>query len=153
MSATRNPASGIVKHSATGRNAGCMMILLVYILQDRFASMSHAMPCQKVGARAELIASCLQLIARLGRWLRTALNMSYLRFFKPKGLLAAAGFDQDQPFGVFAEHWCQPVLRVLYYKVYPFLEDFRKQASLVWLCKHVHPCNVGIICAHKVRPG
>lgn len=46
------------------------------------------------------------LIARMGRWLRTALNLCYLRFFKPQGLLAAAGWPQDQMDAFFAERFC-----------------------------------------------
>jgi hypothetical protein len=48
----------------------------------------------------------LQLLAWLGRWLQTALNMCYLRFFKPEGLLAAAGWDKDKLDAFFAEHFC-----------------------------------------------
>lgn len=48
----------------------------------------------------------LQLIARMGRWLRTALNLCYLCFFKPQGLLAAAGWPQDQMDAFFAERFC-----------------------------------------------
>lgn len=51
----------------------------------------------------------VQLIARLGRWLRTALNTCYLRFFKPEGLLAAAGWPKEQRSGFFAERFCQEV--------------------------------------------
>ena len=58
---------------------------------------------------AAAAAALLQLIARLGRWLRTALNTSYLRFFKPKGLLAAAGWDKDRPDAFFDERFCLDV--------------------------------------------
>lgn len=56
-----------------------------------------------------VLCRCLQLIARLGRWLRTALNMCYLRFFKPEGLLAAAGWPREQLSGFFDERFCQEV--------------------------------------------
>lgn len=46
------------------------------------------------------------LIARMGRWLRTVLNLCYLRFFKPQGLLAAAGWPQDHMDTFFAERFC-----------------------------------------------
>lgn len=65
----------------------------------------------------------LQLIARLGRWLRTALNQSYLRFFKPEGLLSAAGFDKDRLEGYFDERFCLDVCKELVHIVFPFLQD------------------------------
>lgn len=69
----------------------------------------------------------LQLIARLGRWLRTALNTSYLRFVKPKGLLAAGGWDKDRPDAFFDERFCLEVEDDLVLLVYPWLADLRKQ--------------------------
>lgn len=69
----------------------------------------------------------LQLIARLGRWLRTALNQSYLRFFKPKGLLAAAGFDKSRPEGYFDERFCLDVCEELVDIVFPFLSKLTGQ--------------------------
>lgn len=70
-----------------------------------------------------------QLIARLGRWMRTALNQSYLRFYKPQGLLAACGWDKDHPDGFFAERFCIEVPDELVDFVFPFLGKLKEQAS------------------------
>jgi hypothetical protein len=70
--------------------------------------------------------SCCQLIARLGRWLRTALNTSYLRFFKPEGLLAAGGWDKDRMDAVFAERFCIDVPEELVDFVFPCLQQLKK---------------------------
>lgn len=68
--------------------------------------------CAYLTLRAHPCGVLLQIIARLGRWQRTALNSSYLKFFRPEGLLAAGGwpggaqakFDQ-----FFADRLCVTV--------------------------------------------
>jgi hypothetical protein len=53
--------------------------------------------------------------------------MSYLRFFKPRGLLAAAGFDKDRPDGYFTERFCLDVCQELVDFVFPFLQQLTEQ--------------------------
>ena len=70
-----------------------------------------------------------QLIARMGRWLRNALTLSYLKFFKPSGLLAAAGWDKDRNDGFFSERFCIAVPDELVAFAFPGLAALEEQ---VW---------------------
>jgi hypothetical protein len=70
-----------------------------------------------------------QLIARLGRWLRTALTLSYLRFFKPEGLLSAGGWLKDR-MDSFAERFCIEVPEALVALVFPCLAALRTKVGL-----------------------
>ena len=72
----------------------------------------------------------VQMIARLGRWLRTALNTSYLKFFKPKGLLAAGQWDKDRPAAFFDERFCLNVAEELVLLVFPWLTELRNQVRI-----------------------
>jgi hypothetical protein len=67
------------------------------------------------------------VIARIGKWLRTALTLNYLRFFKPEGLLAAAGWTKDRFDSYMADRFCHPVPSDLIVYIFPFLESLRKQ--------------------------
>jgi hypothetical protein len=66
----------------------------------------------------------LQVIERLGRWQMDALHKSYLRFFKPEGLLVLAGWreaaqkDYDK---FWSERFCLDIPSVLVEFVFPFL--------------------------------
>jgi hypothetical protein len=58
------------------------------------------------------------------------LNQSYLKFFKPKGLLAAGQWDKDRPDSFFAERFCLQVDEELVLLVYPWLPELRKQVCV-----------------------
>ena len=51
----------------------------------------------------------MQIIARLGRWVRNSMNSSYLKFFRPEGLLAAAGWPEGAH-GKFDRFWSERML-------------------------------------------
>jgi hypothetical protein len=93
------------------------------------------LPQQTALVLTAVVACCccchVQMIARLGRWLRTALNTSYLKFFKPKGLLAAGQWDKDRPDGFFAERFCLDVQEELVLLVFPWLPELSKQVRCV----------------------
>ena len=78
-------------------------------------------------APCSLFFPSFQLIARAGRWLRTALNTSYLQFYKPESLLAAGGWDKDRPDGFFAERFCLDVEDELISCVFPWMDDLRNE--------------------------
>lgn len=71
----------------------------------------------------------MQIIARIGRWLRTALTLCYLKFFTPEGLLAAAGWDKDRRDSFFAERFCIEVPSELVAYVFPGLAELSKQVG------------------------
>lgn len=74
-----------------------------------------------------VILFLLQTIARFGRWLRDALHQSYLRFFKPDGLMAVAGWDTTEGLGTyFQERFCVEVPQILKEVVFPFMPGFAK---------------------------
>ena len=68
-----------------------------------------------------------QLIARVGRWLRNALTLSYLKFFTPEALLAAAGWDKSRLDGFFDERFCIEVPAELVRYVFPCAEQLAKE--------------------------
>jgi hypothetical protein len=68
-----------------------------------------------------------KVIARLGRWLRTALTTSHLRFFKPAGLLAASGLDTAD-YASFAARFHMDVPAALVAEIMPFLAPLQQQA-------------------------
>lgn len=73
----------------------------------------------------------LQTIHRLGRWLKDALYKSYLRFFKPDGLLSLAGWPQavqkrfERAF--WTERFMVCVCEELVTVVFPFLPRLRQE--------------------------
>jgi hypothetical protein len=74
----------------------------------------------------------LQVIARCGRWLRQALYLSYLKFFKPEGLLAAGGWEtgsKDAEAMFWAERFCVVVSDSLVALVFPFLGELKEQVA------------------------
>lgn len=70
-----------------------------------------------------------QLIARMGRWLRDALTLSYLKFFTPEALLAGGGWDKNRLDSYFAERFYIPVTDSLKAQVFPFLAMLRQQVG------------------------
>lgn len=70
-----------------------------------------------------------EVIARLGRWLRTALTTSYLRFFKPAGLLAASGWDSADYASFFAARFHMDVPAALVAEIMPFLAPLQQQVK------------------------
>jgi hypothetical protein len=68
-----------------------------------------------------------QVIARLGRWLHTALTSSYLRFFKPEGLLAAGGWDRRDYASFFSPRFHVDVPDQLVAEIMPFLASLQQQ--------------------------
>jgi hypothetical protein len=73
----------------------------------------------------------MQLIARLGRWLRTALNICCLRFFKPGGLLAAAGWPKDNISVSFSERIWLDVAAELVAALLP-VEKVQSMVRVLW---------------------
>lgn len=71
--------------------------------------------CMHLQPGCTLMAVCMlpQVIARLGRWLHTAMTLAYLRFFKPEGLMVAAGWGANQLSAAFAERFCIDVPHTL----------------------------------------
>lgn len=58
-----------------------------------------------------------------------ALTISYLRFFKPEGLLAAAGWPRGRLDGFFSERFCLEVPEELVLVVHPFLTSLREKVG------------------------
>jgi hypothetical protein len=84
--------------------------------------------------QALTIAFCntVQIIQRLGRWQMTALQKSYLTFFKPEGLLVLAGWKEaaQKDFSKFwTERFCVDVPSVLVEAVFPFLRELSSQVE------------------------
>ena len=77
----------------------------------------------------------LQTIQRLGRWLRDALYKSYLRFFKPDGLLSLGGWPgaAQKRFerAFWHERFMVEVPEELIYWVYPFLKDIEEDLKVL----------------------
>ena len=79
-----------------------------------------------------LCPAVVQIIQRLGRWQMNALQKSYLRFFKPDGLLVLGGWKEAalKEFDKFyAERFCVDVPSELVEAVFPFLPELTAQVA------------------------
>jgi hypothetical protein len=94
------------------------------------------MAVQTVKAQtALLIKPCcalmvLQVIMRMGRWLAQSLYNSYLRYFKPEGLLGLAGWPRaalKDYSTFFHSRFCIPVPTELQQLLMPFLSTLEQQ--------------------------
>jgi hypothetical protein len=73
-----------------------------------------------------------QVIQRLGRWQLNALQKSYLRFFKPDGLLVVGGWKEaaQKQFDMFwSERFCLDIPSELVEAVFPFLPTLNAQVA------------------------
>jgi hypothetical protein len=72
---------------------------------------------------------CMQVIARMGKWNMQAMAKSYLLYFKPCGLLAAAGWhgassnDYNQ---FWHPRFCVCVPQKLVDLLFPFLQNLKE---------------------------
>jgi len=74
----------------------------------------------------------LQTIARMGRWLYQSLYNSYLRYFKPEGLLGLAGWPraaQKDYNTFFHSRFLMPVPLELQQLLMPFLSTLQQQVE------------------------
>jgi Centromere DNA-binding protein complex CBF3 subunit, domain 2 len=73
-----------------------------------------------------------QVIERLGRWQMNAMQKSYLKFFKPDGLLVLGGWSQaaQKHFDIFwSERFCLDIPSDLVEAVFPFLGTLQAQVE------------------------
>lgn len=74
----------------------------------------------------------LQVIARMGKWLYQSIYNSYLRYFKPEGLLGLAGWPraaQKDYTTFFHPRFCMPVPTELQQLLMPFLGCLEKEVQ------------------------
>lgn len=68
----------------------------------------------------------------MGRWLRQAMYKSYLKFFKPEGLLAIGGWPIEKPHGLYWDsRFMVNVPDEMIVQVYPFLPALETKIAAI----------------------
>ncbi len=87
---------------------------------------NHHDPKQLLWIALTLHGVLMQTIERMGKWAKAAMYKSYLKFYKPEGLLAAGEWPIEQPHGLYwAPRFLVKIPEELTDAVFPFYKPLR----------------------------